>query len=84
MKTIAFLERHVMMLIPSCLVSYIRSRIQDHITKELLERDREFPLHSKGKEKFLFNYGVFLLNKNIAQLRHYCGMTTQVGYSYFP
>jgi len=54
-----------------------RSRIQDHITKELLERDREFPLHSKGKEKFLFNYGVFLLNKNIAQLRHYCGMTTQ-------
>merc|ERR1712168_324203 len=54
-----------------------RSRIQDHITKELLERDREFPLHSKGKEKFLFNYGVFLLNKNIAQLRHYCGLSTQ-------
>jgi len=54
-----------------------RSQIHDHITKELLDRDRNFPLHSKGKEKFLFNYGVFLLNKNIAQLRHYCGMATQ-------
>jgi len=54
-----------------------RSGIHDHITKELLDRDRDFPLHSKGKEKFLFNYGVFLLNKNIAQLRHYCGLSTQ-------
>ena len=28
-----------------------------------------FPLYSKGKEKFQFNYGVYLLNKNIAQVR---------------
>ena len=28
-----------------------------------------FPLYSKGKEKFQFNYGVYLMNKNIAQVR---------------
>lgn len=27
-----------------------------------------FPLYAKGKEKFQFNYGVFLLNKNISQV----------------
>ena len=27
-----------------------------------------FPLFSKGKERFQFNYGVYLLNKNIAQV----------------
>lgn len=29
-----------------------------------------FPLYSKGKEKFQFNYGVYLLNKNIAQVSY--------------
>ncbi len=28
-----------------------------------------FPLYSKGKERFQFSYGVYLLNKNIAQVR---------------
>jgi hypothetical protein len=28
-----------------------------------------FPLFVKGKEKFQFEFGVFLLNKNIAQVR---------------
>jgi len=27
-----------------------------------------FPLFGKGKEKYQFNYGVYLLNKNIAQV----------------
>ena len=27
-----------------------------------------FPLSTKGKEKVQFNYGVYLLNKNIAQV----------------
>ena len=27
-----------------------------------------FPLYSKGKDKFQFNYGVFMLNKNISQV----------------
>ena len=38
-------------------------------------------MHPKGKEKFLFNYGVYLLNKNIAQLRNSCGLATQVIYA---
>nr|CAD7424893.1 unnamed protein product [Timema monikensis] len=36
-----------------------------------------FPLFSRGKDKLQFNYGVYLLNKNIAQLRWYCGVPTQ-------
>ena len=36
-----------------------------------------FPLYVKGnKERFLFDYGVFLLNKNIAHLRYVCGQGT--------
>ncbi|ESO98877.1 hypothetical protein LOTGIDRAFT_158830 [Lottia gigantea] len=53
-----------------------RSQIRDHIHIRLTEKDRDFPLFSKGKEKFQFNYGVFLLNKNISQLRFYCGLGT--------
>ncbi|XP_060064010.1 UV radiation resistance-associated protein-like [Ylistrum balloti] len=53
-----------------------RSVIQDHIHTKLLDKDRQFPLFAKGKEKFQFNYGVFLLNKNISQLRYYCGLGT--------
>lgn len=36
-----------------------------------------FPLFSRGKDKLQFNYGVYLLNKNVAQLRLYCGLPTQ-------
>ncbi|KAL5004901.1 hypothetical protein ScPMuIL_018357 [Solemya velum] len=53
-----------------------RSLIRDHIHNKLVEREREFPLYTKGKEKFQFNYGVFLLNKSISQLRYYCGLGT--------
>jgi hypothetical protein len=35
-----------------------------------------FPLYSRGKEKLPFDYAVYLLNKNIAQLRWCCGITT--------
>jgi len=35
------------------------------------------PLFVRGKDRFYFNYGVFLLNRNIAQLRHHCGMKTE-------
>ncbi|KAK3590632.1 hypothetical protein CHS0354_032128 [Potamilus streckersoni] len=54
-----------------------RSMIQDHIHPKLTDKDRNFPLYSKGREKFQFNYGVFLLNKNTSQLRFYCGLGTQ-------
>ena len=36
-----------------------------------------FPLFSRGKDKLQFNYGVYLLNKNIAQLRWYFNLPTQ-------
>ncbi|XP_053404806.1 UV radiation resistance-associated protein-like [Mercenaria mercenaria] len=53
-----------------------RSSITDHIHSKLTAKDKTFPLYAKGKEKFQFNYGVFLLNKNISQLRFYCGLGT--------
>ncbi|XP_075876016.1 UV radiation resistance-associated gene protein [Nelusetta ayraudi] len=52
-----------------------RSSIKDTITDRLSEREREFPLYSRG-ERFHFEYGVYLLNKNIAQLRYQHGLTT--------
>jgi len=53
-----------------------RSSVVDYVTDKLTDKEREFPLYSKGKEKFQFNYGVFLLNKNIAQLRYHNGLGT--------
>uniref|UniRef100_A0A8C3AJ43 UV radiation resistance associated gene n=1 Tax=Cyclopterus lumpus TaxID=8103 RepID=A0A8C3AJ43_CYCLU len=47
-----------------------RSSIKDTITDRLTEKEREFPLYPRG-ERFHFEYGVYLLNKNIAQ----CGCT---------
>ncbi|XP_041864636.1 UV radiation resistance-associated gene protein [Melanotaenia boesemani] len=52
-----------------------RSSIRDTITDRLTEKEREFPLYSRG-ERFHFEYGVYLLNKNIAQLRYQHGLTT--------
>ncbi|KPP80223.1 hypothetical protein Z043_100137, partial [Scleropages formosus] len=43
-----------------------RSSIKDTITDKLTEKEREFPLYPRG-ERFQFEYGVYLLNKNIAQ-----------------
>lgn len=54
-----------------------RSTIKDHILDKIPDSGREFPLFTKGREKWHFNYGVYLLNKNIAQLRYYCGILTQ-------
>lgn len=54
-----------------------RSTITDHIHSKLSDKDKTFPLYAKSKEKFQFNYGVFLLNKNISQLRFYCGLGTR-------
>ncbi|XP_053564678.1 UV radiation resistance-associated gene protein [Bombina bombina] len=47
-----------------------RSAIKDNINDRLTEKEREFPLYPKGGEKLQFDYGVYLLNKNIAQLRY--------------
>eukprot|EP00057_Strongylocentrotus_purpuratus_P033434 XP_791387.3 PREDICTED: UV radiation resistance-associated gene protein [Strongylocentrotus purpuratus] len=53
-----------------------RSTIHDHITEQLQDKDRDFPLYTKGREKFHFNYAVYLLNRNIAQLRYILGLGT--------
>ncbi|KAG0723932.1 UV radiation resistance associated protein [Chionoecetes opilio] len=52
--------------------------IKDTTSLLLADTAREFPLYTGGKEreKLQFNYGVFLLNKNIAQMRWYCGIST--------
>uniref|UniRef100_A0A7N6C4T1 C2 domain-containing protein n=1 Tax=Anabas testudineus TaxID=64144 RepID=A0A7N6C4T1_ANATE len=52
-----------------------RSSIKDTITDRLTEKEREFPLYPRG-ERFHFEYGVYLLNKNIAQLRYQHSLTT--------
>ncbi|GAB6021163.1 hypothetical protein CHUAL_003793 [Chamberlinius hualienensis] len=54
-----------------------RSRIYDHMLSSISDSEREFPLFSRGTNKMQFNYGVYLLNKNIAQLRLICGLSTQ-------
>ncbi|XP_067121613.1 UV radiation resistance-associated protein [Centruroides vittatus] len=54
-----------------------RSTIIDHITDKISIKEREFPLYAKGKSQMHFKYGVYLLNKNIAQLRHYFNLSTQ-------
>ncbi|KAJ8276582.1 hypothetical protein COCON_G00083340 [Conger conger] len=52
-----------------------RSSIKDTIMDKLNEKDREFPLYARG-ERYQFEYGVYLLNKNIAQLRYQHGLST--------
>ncbi|XP_046490380.1 UV radiation resistance-associated gene protein isoform X1 [Neodiprion pinetum] len=53
-----------------------RSKVIDHITENIPDKDRQFPLFARGKDKLQFHYAVYLLNKNIAQLRWYCGLPT--------
>ncbi|XP_076272964.1 UV-resistance associated gene [Rhynchophorus ferrugineus] len=48
-----------------------RSVIYDHIWSLIPDKDREFPLYTKGKDKASFGYAVFLLNQNISQLRRF-------------
>jgi len=53
-----------------------RSRIVDHITPQIPEKEREFPLYFKGRKDIYVTYAVYLLNKNIAQIRWFCGLST--------
>ena len=53
-----------------------RSKVIDHITDNLPDNERQFPLFARSKDKLQFRYAVYLLNKNIAQLRWYCGLPT--------
>ncbi|KAL1123920.1 hypothetical protein AAG570_001690 [Ranatra chinensis] len=53
-----------------------RSKVIDHINDKIPDKDRIFPLYARSKDKYVFDYGVYLLNKNIAQLRWTCGLNT--------
>ncbi|XP_031550488.1 UV radiation resistance-associated gene protein-like isoform X2 [Actinia tenebrosa] len=55
-----------------------RSSIMNYaLEKEkVADKEKEFPLFTKGKERIQFYYGIFLLNKNIAQLRQYYNLPT--------
>ncbi|ERL94353.1 hypothetical protein D910_11634 [Dendroctonus ponderosae] len=46
-----------------------RSVIYDQAYPDIPDKEREFPLYTKGRDRAHFSYAVFLLNKNISQLR---------------
>ena len=50
-----------------------RSSIYDHLNANLIDSDRMLPLFNRksGRDRMYFNYGVFLVNRDIAQLQHY-------------
>ena len=50
-----------------------RSVIQDGIS--VMSGPRAFPLYAKGVERYRFEYGHFLLNKDIEQLMNHSGIT---------
>ncbi|RUP24490.1 UV radiation resistance protein and autophagy-related subunit 14-domain-containing protein [Jimgerdemannia flammicorona] len=49
-----------------------RAKVTDPVS--VMQGSREFPLYSKGVERYRFEYGVFLLNKNIEQLINAYGL----------
>ncbi|TPX45942.1 hypothetical protein SeMB42_g03844 [Synchytrium endobioticum] len=51
----------------------LRSSIRDRVTRQYQDNP-EFPLYSKGNDRFRFDYGVFLLNKDVEQLMNYVGL----------
>ncbi|XP_057651065.1 UV radiation resistance-associated gene protein [Diorhabda carinulata] len=53
-----------------------RSYITDNVSPSLSDKERHFPLYTRGKEKIHFTYAVYLLNKNIAQFRWLFYMNT--------
>lgn len=54
-----------------------RSSMVDHILDKIPGKERTFPLYPKGVERTRFEYAVYLLNKNIAQLRWHCNQETK-------
>eukprot|EP00043_Microstomoeca_roanoka_P008474 m.81628 g.81628 ORF g.81628 m.81628 type:complete len:462 (-) comp14255_c1_seq6:166-1551(-) len=51
-----------------------RSCIIDDISYDRQERQRRFPLHSRVKDRSMFEHGVFLLNKDVQQLLEHHGL----------
>ncbi|XP_029424700.1 UV radiation resistance-associated gene protein isoform X3 [Nannospalax galili] len=57
---------------------HVKLQLQKESLSELRKEctAKRFPLYPKGGEKLQFDYGVYLLNKNIAQLRYQHGLGT--------
>lgn len=53
------------------------SSVRDNLIEHFSDKDREFPLYVKGKDRMMFNYSVYLLNRNIAQLKCHCNLATK-------
>jgi len=53
-----------------------RSGMVDYALDKIPDKDRLFPLYPKGVERTRFDYAVYLLNKDIAQLRWFCDEST--------
>ncbi|CAG0899613.1 unnamed protein product [Darwinula stevensoni] len=54
-----------------------RSTITDNIKVDLPKKERELPLYDRNRRSLHVDYAAYLVNKNIAQLRWYCGLPTQ-------
>ncbi|TPX32040.1 hypothetical protein SmJEL517_g04771 [Synchytrium microbalum] len=50
-----------------------RATIIDGVSQQYQDNN-EFPLFSRGSDRFRFDYGVFLLNKNVEQLMNHVGL----------
>nr|XP_039256834.1 UV radiation resistance-associated protein-like [Styela clava] len=54
-----------------------QTSIIDNVLEKIQEKERVFPLYSRSsKERFLFDYAIYLLNKNIGQMRYILGIQT--------
>jgi len=73
-RVVDMLQYYLSVALPYPITAYgSRSIIHDHISK-LQDNQRTFPLYSKGTLRFRFEYGVFLLNKDIECLAESQGL----------
>ncbi|XP_064456596.1 UV radiation resistance-associated protein-like isoform X2 [Ornithodoros turicata] len=52
------------------------SSVRDNLSDAIPDADRTLALYPRSKQKKFFHYAVFLLNKDITQLRWHCDMRT--------
>lgn len=73
-RVVDMLQYYLSVALPYPITAYgSRSIIHDHISK-LQDNQRTFPLYNKGTLRFRFEYGVFLLNKDIECLAESQGL----------
>lgn len=73
-RVVEMLQYYLSVPLPYPITSFgSRSIINDYIST-LQDNQRTFPLYNKGTLRFRFEYGVFLLNKNIERLAESQGL----------